>query len=790
MAFLVTDPDYGFKIKINSDTPPSEQELNGIFKEVYKRKGILRQKASKDEYLSTEERLSTGFRAEPEKYLEQKRTELGLAPGTPLEPSGFNLENILDLPNDMVDMVGPAFPALGQFFGNIAGATAGAVTAPETGGTSLPALTAAGGIAGAAGGDYLRQALGHMLWGFEDPVSAGRIGSEAMFAGIGEAIPPIYKKTAGKLLSKAFEKTKKGILKSSDKILSQKGADKFTRISGNLLLKINPEETQFAINALRKGDNRVMDSFTASDDFAKNFAKDLFFGKDGDTVKQIIRLSRNPKKNKDAIKILYNKFTGLSPETIDTIISNPETAKMLSSAVKSPENFGKLLLKARDEAALKLKAAKQKEFNSFGKALNAALSKDGDKIVDFTDVNNKLINTLIDRGVINPKTKSVAEAYAKTPVGKIIEDIFERFGKGSRSKSTLASTFTPKASQTPTTLYMGPMSDLPPHAQEMIRAQMAQKEMMASEKIATQGKMIIPENELSFGRFKTSFKNAYNLWRDTKKQNNLKSFFKSTAPELAAPFAEYFDDLAFKLGSSSQQLAKANARYKAFITRFRPIESISKNKIAFTEFLNSLTPDSVFTRGIKELDNLLPAHLRLSKTILTLNAMKELRNLANINTKNTVVDNFASFMGKAFDKNNVKIFDDISHYVDPYLPSAYKITNKAQTHSVAKSLHKSAVSLLRARWLTSGLGLSAMLSLFLPAQAALTATMAAGILLQNPALFRTMIRAVSQKYNIAEPVVAQQLKSRLSQIVSQQQVRNKERIVSQVISNILRMQNR
>ena len=236
MAFLVTEPKYGLNIKIDGDTPPSEQELDSIFNEAYKRKGILREKASKDEYLSTEERLSTGFRAEPEKYLEQKRADLGLAPGTPLEPSGLNIENILDLPNDIVDMVGPAFPALGQFFGNIAGATAGAVTAPETGGTSIPAMTAAGGIAGAAGGDYLRQAMGHLLWGFEDPVSAGRIGTEAMFAGIGEAIPPIYKRTAGRFLSKAFKKTKEGLLKSSDKILSQKGADKFTKISGNLLL--------------------------------------------------------------------------------------------------------------------------------------------------------------------------------------------------------------------------------------------------------------------------------------------------------------------------------------------------------------------------------------------------------------------------------------------------------------------------------------------------------------------------------------------------------------------------
>jgi len=67
----------------------SDDELLALEKQV---SGPLPDKATKDQYLSIGERFRGGFRRDEDltQVREQQRVERGLAPGTPLEPVGFN----------------------------------------------------------------------------------------------------------------------------------------------------------------------------------------------------------------------------------------------------------------------------------------------------------------------------------------------------------------------------------------------------------------------------------------------------------------------------------------------------------------------------------------------------------------------------------------------------------------------------------------------------------------------------------------------------------------------------
>src|SRR3990167_7279834 len=137
--YTVQSPD-GRKVTLEGNSPPTEQDLDQVFSSLPQKESI-QQNASlgiEEGKLTPQERLSGGFRS-PEELKSRRDTQaqaLGVEQGQPLEPTGLNMENLIDIPNDILDMVGPAFPALGQFFAGLgtAAVTKNPVAAISAGG--------------------------------------------------------------------------------------------------------------------------------------------------------------------------------------------------------------------------------------------------------------------------------------------------------------------------------------------------------------------------------------------------------------------------------------------------------------------------------------------------------------------------------------------------------------------------------------------------------------------------------------------------------------------------------
>ena len=145
--------------------------------------------------LTPGERFKGGFRS-PEDLGQRRAVQtqaLGLPAGTPLEPTGFNLENLADFPNDVLDAVGPLIPALFETVAGVAGLFTGG-----------PLLAAAAGAASAGVGEIVRQETGRLGFGFEQGTfgqRAGQVGLEAAFGLVGGATASVLSKSTRALAS-------------------------------------------------------------------------------------------------------------------------------------------------------------------------------------------------------------------------------------------------------------------------------------------------------------------------------------------------------------------------------------------------------------------------------------------------------------------------------------------------------------------------------------------------------------------------------------------------------------
>ena len=425
--------DDGKKYVVEADTQPTPDEVVQ-----YLNQGQEPTKATPDQYLPIGERAKGGFMQDEALVArrEEQRAERGLAPGTPLEPTGFNLENLLDLPGDIADAIGGSLPILGAIGG---GLVTGAAALPT--GPGALAAVAGGGAAGGAGGEFVRQEIGRQVFGFEQGDAMERLGDVAREGAYGAA-----QEVGGVFIGRAINSIKLGLLNTANKLIQKRGAEGFVKGFGAIATHLDNAKTQFALDAVKRGDRRVLSRVFADKDFADKFASKLFFGEDGNIAKQIFKLAHRP-GSKEAVKDLFTRFIPeISDDVFETIsqkgasvnlYNNPNTIMKLGNKVNQGLNSSfKVCGKELDEArSLLAKTGKNVDIGEPLTQLNTALA---DRLEQIT--------FLIKEGEgvysINPEFAGLktGSAQAKT-FGQIVARFFSSEGddalvKSAQSKDT------------------------------------------------------------------------------------------------------------------------------------------------------------------------------------------------------------------------------------------------------------------------------------------------------------------------------------------------------------------
>jgi hypothetical protein len=679
-----TDPQgRGLTVSSLDGSVPSEQELDQMFSQKY---GNVSQPESiqtseslgiEKGQLTSQERFSGGFRS-PEDLQTRRDTQrqaLGVEEGTPLEPTGFNMQNLLDMPNDVLDMVGPAFPALGQLF---AGLGTAALTAPT--GPGAVASGIAAGTVGSGFGEAVRQEVGKQLFGFEQGSAKSRLGRVALESGIGAT-----GEIGGRIINTALGQTKRGIIKAAENMFKTQRIDKALQVLGKIAPDIDPEKTQFAINSLRQGDNRVLDKTFAEEAFALDHArKVLYGGKESSIVDHIHSLGKSAQP--ESVSALMKEYASI-PEEITTRLMKNSTP----IAYKNPATINKLA----EGVSSKLTSAKDFEMERFGKVLDSSMKKYGNRDVQLTDINARFIENAKKIGVLNLDGEITPE-FSGTSIGKVYQDFLEKFAsKGERDLTKLKG------------------------------------EQLAE---AISGKRVtqyIPESQFKLSKLSNDWKRLKNsITRDV---------FQAFEPKVTFPLAQYFDEVTGRMAKIAK-MDIANKRYGNFMRLYRPIEEKTATKVGFNNFLMSLDDTNVLQNGVREFEGLLPKKsMTFSNDILNFNAVQKLLPFDQPVARSAIAERLASSMDNIFGTSSSQKGAQqlINRVIDPGLPKHLQIENLAKIHSVAKSLNRSAISLLRARFLAGGIGIGALLA---GNPLAGVAGVGAGLILQDPRLFQQVLK--------------------------------------------------
>lgn len=684
--------------------------------------------ATPDQYLSGQERFETGFRVNPEQFLEQKRASMGLSKDTPLEPTPQTaslIQNIKDLPLDIVDIIGPAFPAIGQIIG---GSMAGAASIPTTGGTAAPMAIAGGGVAGAVGGETLRQAIGEFLNLEDKPLTerAKKVALEGAFGAVGEAA---Y--FGG---SMALRATKKGLIKAGEKLLSAKGLEGFVKTFGKITRNLGPDEFQHALVSLRQGDDSVIKKAFASKDFGDRFARELFFGEKVSSSGKILkkgnigRQIRNLASRKDArepVKQLYKEFLGLSDETFDMAVKYGQNidnfgSKGVINEIKAinkklPQMFddvGKRLGQARSSLAKRVPGADvSQELSAVNKMLGDELTNIG------------MLNRVSD-GVyaLNPEYAITAQGRGQTK--SLIEFVDKFFSKTSGAN-----------------LY----SD-------------AQIEMLA--KKGTEGlEEIFKMNRKTFFSAQTTakFGDFAKQMRALESQITGKEFQQlgKLSPNLTTymqglrgiteKVADQYGYLSVKALSNEYKALAQNAELLRVGSKVKDVDELSR---VLSKYINP--KDVIEQEQAKALDSFLKKQVgsNVFEKVRGFKALNQLRGIETDLTRTGGRQSFVNMMRSAFGEGTSVKRDLIEKTIDPFLPKNLKIALNAKNHTTALALQEDAISILKARFLSSGIGIPALAGGltggFIGGKEGATIGLGAGFALQNPKLLQLLIKAAAK----------------------------------------------
>lgn len=715
--YKVQAPD-GRTVTLEGDTPPTEADLDQVFASIPSNGNQAQTQSKptepiqsneslgiKDGQLTSQERLEGGFRS-PEDLKARRDTQrqaLGIEEGAPIEPTGMNMQNILDLPNDILDMVGPAFPALGQLFASL----------PTAAVTKNPQATLVASGVGSAAGEFVRQEVGKQLFGFEQGVPKNRATRVAIEGGIGLA-----GEAAAQGINVALSQTKRGILQAIDKVINRGGLDKGVEILGKIAPDLDPQKTQFALSSLRSGDQRVLQRSFADEEYALNFAQDVIHGgKNSSIIDHLTHLGR-VSKSPESVASLMREFVGIPDEITTRIMSSGGN---IPSAYRRPETLNKIA----ESSIMKLNRAKDIEIQRFGLALENAASKFGAKQVLLDDINESFMKNLNKVGVLD-EFGNITPDFKKTEIGKVAEKFLSRFA----SKET-PEEFITRAQKTGRVAQMFGGSP----------AFKAKKSM--------------------------KYADLLKEWKEAK-NSMTRDIFQNADQKVTFPFAQYFDEVGSRMAKVGR-MEGANQRYATFMGLYRPLESQTSNKVTFNNLLKSLDDKNITQNGVKQLERLMPRNLNFSDDVLNFNAVQKLIELDKPVARKEAAQKLTRFMDNVFGnsaeaKANAQLVRDV---IDPGLPKALRITDKAKIHSTAKALNKSALSLLRARFLASGIGLGALTPTLGPLGAA--GTIGAGLILQDPRLFKTVLKvaanapqtsasaSASQAVRSSSPLVAQSI---------------------------------
>jgi len=731
--FDITNPDTNETISIEGDTPPTQQDASDIFAQMSQPQEQLRSEATPEERLTGKERLSTGFRTKPQEFLEQRREEVGLAPGTPLEPTGFNVENLKDFPKDVLDAIGPAFPAVGQILG---GLTGGAASIPTTGGTASPGAIAIGGIVGGGYAEALRQRVGDLL-GFDQGTVGQRlskVGGEAALSAVGEG--------ASLTLNLAMKATKKGLVKAGTNLLNKHGIDKFNQMFGQFARNMKPAQIKAAQDILDKGGKNaraILNPEFGTDDAAMTFSRRVLFGREKEGIAAHIKRLTNlgTPEAKAEIRQMFKQHLQLDDAVIDTLSrKGAEVNKFADEGVLF--NLGNKVkeviygnTKSGTKGILndignqlgkeKLKLAKKAGKDSIGQELSAA--------------NASIIGKLSQVGFLKPVSSGgqtigfeINEKYAITQTGKAQEKVFKPLIERLFKKEVIGA------------------DDI---VNKAIAGGAKGKELANVLSSAKRKEFFTPVNDLSYGKFVGKLSNL-----DAQISGNE---FKAIG-ELSPVLTGYLQGLR---GVTKQVAERHNFKSVINLTdEFSKVSEITKPLRTgdMENFFRSISnKNALYGRldSAHNIDKLLAKKgVNLFDTIDNFNAAQALKPFETNIAKGTATKSLVGDIDAVFSpaKGSRMDLSMLEKNVDKFMPKDMKIGEFALVHNLSKELDKSAISLLRARFLSNAIPIA-------PALGAATGGLlgggvggsimglGGGMMLQDPRIFRSLLKLGQKSAN-------------------------------------------
>lgn len=623
--------------------------------------------------------------------------------GKPITPAVHGLWDLLsDSMGKIADNIPGSLPVLGQIGADLTAVGSGVGTAGLIGANA----------AGAAGGEAIRQGIANALTG-ESP----SVGDLALNAGIGAITPPV---AIG--IGKAIQGTKQVLLDGMAKIASSGRADKFAAVAGQVLRNTDPDQVQFAIDTIRqKGADAILNPKVADENYAIDFIKNNFFG--DDISKTIQTLS---KANPQVVKNLYTGVLGIPDKEVNTLIqqgpsvyrmNNPgamaDLAENISKGISDPKTGGGLL----DQYGKELGDAR----------LNLIKQAGGVEAQGLTQTNAPLFQRLINLGMLKPESNggfSIVKDWAgNLGTGKnqqkIFTDYLDRF---SRTENMSASDLLARAGRGDAQA-VSELANIRQSGQGLPRGVV---------------KTYFPDNSLKYsefakklGTFDTQisgheFDAVGNMAPDLQQAvkglrgvtlNVAKQVGDDNVPRLTKQFSQLSEDLG-----PLKQLVKSGNKsdIQSYLTKIAeekdlPVQSANWSK------LNALLKP----KGINLLSDL--------------NAYSASQMASKINTdegKMKLLTSAQHIFDKAWDKSPLN--DYIRTRVDAYLPSRMKILDNGKIHIVAKSLDKDARSLLKARFISTGV--LGMAGLHAGGPLGAVAGMVGGFQAQDPRVVQALLK--------------------------------------------------
>ena len=514
------------------------------------------------------------------------------------------------------------------------------------------------------------------------------VGTEAALGATGEAI--------GVTVGSTIKLMKNGFLKVADKSLNEGWYDKFVEGFGKVGAGASPKETSFAIQSVKRGDNRVLHSQFANEKFPLIMANEVIYGGvDKSLSDNIIKLSKEG-SNKISVTSLMKEFAGVPEDITGQVFDN---AGRISQRLKNPSYINEL----SDSVGLKLGKAKELEMTRFGEALESSMAKNATKQVKLTDINSEFIANLKDVGLLNT-TGELNQAFKGTGIAKVAQRMLNTFTKVARASDNIAG--------------------------------LRGKELADALQNPRAIKGFLPEKTLSF-------KELTRLWK-TERNAITRDIFQQFEPKVTRPLAIYFDKVGERL-SRVGGMEKANARYSGFMKVFRPIEEATGEPIAARRLLSSLDSNSIRQLGIDQLEAQLPKALHFSNDVLNFNSIQKLTKMDSPAIRAGVQKRMASFMDSVFSDTPTSAprADLVERIIDPGLPKSLQLTERAKIHSSAKALHQSVFSILRAKFISGSIGIPGMVGAatggMVGGPIGATIGLAGGFALQDPKILRALI---------------------------------------------------